>query len=271
MRPAFQPFPQLFTGWYMERKQHVDRALAYTVENGDLLTEKNPIKIIIRDWLIWAVGLFASYKAWRSKGITRKGMMRYQYNAGMAFLPQFGGGASFPQVYCVSMADEIEDKSHALIMFTDDVIFSSKKQKLFQLVVLLDSVAGISDARTLLHDIDVDNLSKGEVLTAEITYIVHDPLASAAPNLSPEVLKDLTDSVVRVATAEEFKESPLCIGRPEPVGYDMSRITHEMKGKKFIVVRPDRLVYAACGNRVELEEAMRSIVGVLNGTEVKTG
>lgn len=255
----------------MERKQHVDRALAYTVENGDLLTEKNPIKIFIRDWCMWAMGLFASYKAWRSKGHTRNGMIRYQYDAGMAFLPQFEGGASFPQVYCVSIADEIDDTSHAPIRFTDDAIFSSEKRKLFQLVVLLDNVAGITDARTLFHDINIDTLSKGELLTSEVTYIIHDPLASAAPNLSPQVAKDLPDGVIRVATAEEFKESPLCIGRPEPVGYDMSRITHEMKGKKFVIVRPDRFVYAACENRVELEEAVGSIARVLNGTVADTG
>ncbi len=42
----------------MERKQHVERALAYTVENGDLLTELNPVKIFMRDWRCGLCNLF---------------------------------------------------------------------------------------------------------------------------------------------------------------------------------------------------------------------
>ncbi len=180
-------------------------------------------------------------------------MIRYQYAPGMAFLTQFRGGGFFPQVYYVPVDSNV-------ITFTDDVIFKSDKRGLFQVVVLLGRFDEVSDARAHLEGID--KLSEGRVLVAEATYIVHDPTVPLQQD-SP------VDGVIRVARGEEFAKSPLCTGRPEPEDYNELRIQYEMGGKKFIVLRPDRFVYAACADRAELEQAVRNIPQLLKDGKVE--
>ncbi len=63
-------------------------------------------------------------------------MIKYQWQPekAMAFLPDLGGGANVPQVYCVNTGDADEK-----VRSIDDVIFDSGKRSLFQIVAFLDS------------------------------------------------------------------------------------------------------------------------------------
>jgi hypothetical protein len=139
------------------------------------------------------------------------------------------------------------------VRFTDDVIFSKEKTKLFQIVVLLDKP---SQARAAIQDMDgIDGLGDGHLSTKEATLLVQ--TKNCLPNDESSGFTSL--SLFRTATAEEFEQSDLCVGRPEPHGYSDSQIWNVMKGKRFVIVRHDRIVYAACNTRAELVEAAKSL------------
>ncbi|KAI4121175.1 MAG: hypothetical protein LQ338_006523 [Usnochroma carphineum] len=250
---------RLLTGWYVERKQQLDKSLAATVENGAYVCEANRLKILVRDWYLWALQLVPSWKHWLEMGQRRDGMTRYTYEEGVAFLPSYGGGFCFPQVYCVGLGEQQATKKPE-VYFTDDVIFASHKRALFQVVVLCSSVADASAAHTSLRSLDAD--SDGELSAAETTYIIHDLRADAASSSN----QPPSTSLFRIASADEFASSPLCVARPEPLFYDPYRLWKEADGKPFLVLRPDRFVFAACKDAAEVGTAARELVRLLNGT-----
>jgi hypothetical protein len=235
---------KLLEGWYVERKQQLDRSLASTVENGTYVCESNTWKIFMRDWYLWAVQFSPEWKRWLEQGNRREGLTRYEWRDGgnMAFLPGLGGGgANFPQVYCVRVGGR-EGKRE--VRFTDDVIFDEGRKGLFRLVVFVDSGLDVQAVRRVLSGID--EISDGVLKTAETTFIVK---TTGTP---PESVGEHHSDVYRLATAQEFAASPLCAGRPEPQYYEPHRIWRESAGKQFIILRPDRFVFAACGDVNEL-------------------
>ena len=254
----------LLTGWYVERKQQLEKSLAATVVNGDHICEANRLKCMVRDWYLWAIQLVPSWKRWLEMGPRSEGMIRYAYEEGVAFLPDYGGGFCFPQVYCVGLAEQQQQQRQTerqQVHFTDDVIFASHKRTLFQLVVLCSSLAAARAAHNDLYSLDAD--SEGELSVAETTYIIHDlhAVADFSSNEPPH-----STSLFRIASADEFANSPLCVGRPEPLFYDPHRLWKDAGGKPFIVLRPDRFVFAACKDGVELGVAARELVRLLKGT-----
>lgn len=268
----------LLTAWYTERKQQLEKSLAATIENGRYVTEGNALKIFIRDWYLWTLQLVPSWKHWLEMGQRREGMVQYTYQKGMtvSFLPDMGGGKCFPQVYCSPLGPppssppphppkgkEQEDKGRVEVHFTDDVIFAPSKKGLFQIVALLNSVDEVADAQAALHSVSPD---PEFVLPSETTYLIHDPLATPSPSLH------LPLHTYRIATAEEFgADEALCGSRPKPLWYDMYRIRKEFgaggrgQGTKFVVLRPDRFVYAVCDGKDGLGEALGRLGGVLRG------
>ena len=169
----------LLRGWYVERKQQLEKSLAATIENGAYVCESNRVKIFVRDWFLWAVKLIPSWKHWLEMGQRREGVIRYKYEEGVAFLPEYAGGFCFPQVYCVGLAEaqqqlqqQRDGTEKRQVHFTDDVIFAPHKRALFQVVVLCDSLAAARAAHTSLDSLDVD--SNGNLSAAETTYIIQD-------------------------------------------------------------------------------------------------
>jgi hypothetical protein len=66
--------------------------------------------------------------------------------------------------------------------------------------------------------------------------------------------------LARIATASEFAaDENLCKNRPAPKYYDACRMKQEVHGKKFVIIRPDRFVYAACSSLEELQRAAKSV------------
>ena len=64
------------------------------------------------------------------------------------------------------------------------------------------------------------------------------------------------NSVYQLASTEDFAKSPLCDRRPEPQHYDMYYLGRVLGGRKYVIVRPDRFIFAACSNREELQTAI---------------
>jgi 2-polyprenyl-6-methoxyphenol hydroxylase-like FAD-dependent oxidoreductase len=240
-RPDFKGHEAFFESWYSERKQQLERSLNATVENGYFVTEGNPVKVFTRDWAYWAVQKIPRVRRWLEQGQRRYGMTRYIYQEGMTFIPGAGSGVLLPQIYCAPLGAMYSGQK---IAFTDDVIFTPTKKGLFQLVVLVDRLEDIENARQALQEIEV--LSGGELLPEEASYLLHDSKERA-------IVKDI--NVVRIATAQEFALSPLCRDRPEPHYYDEYRLRREVQGRKYLIVRPDRFVYAACSTKQELDGA----------------
>ena len=255
-------FDHLLESWSRERKQQIGLALGITVRNGDLLTERNRLKIFVRDWLLWLVQLVPSWKSALEQ--MPLSATQYVYEQGMAFVPELGGGVSLPQVYCcrAGMPTSSAKAEHELeVVYSDDVVFSPGKRGLFQLLVLADSGAEVSDMEEVLLSVETQSPDV-RLLIDEATYIIHHTSSSLGSTLPP---KASASRLVRIATVDEFRQSRLSTGRSPQSGYDESALKKAATGKRFVIVRPDRFVFAACADRAELEAALAAVERVLSG------
>jgi hypothetical protein len=112
---------------------------------------------------------------------------------------------------------------------------------------------------------NVETWSNGLVSAAHATVFVEDPRAGATGiTLGLQAKERPGVSIVRVATADEFTNSDLCSNRPEPRYYDELRIGKEVAGARYVVVRKDRFIYAACTSLVELKSALERLPSALS-------
>ncbi|KAK5949621.1 hypothetical protein OHC33_009428 [Knufia fluminis] len=230
---------EVIRSWYVERKQQLERSLAATIQNGDYVTQRDPVKVFIRDWSLWFMQLIPSWRRRLEQGPRVEGMIRYKHQAGLPFLADGHGGMLLPQVYAW-------DQKRGRVMFSDDLIFASEKKGLFQLLLLPQSLA---EARKLLFAIG-DVKQTDYIRADEATVLIqdHDVQSSKLQQLASHGI-----TIARVATGEEFAaDAVLCRNRPPPRYYDLLRISKDLHGMKYVVVRPDRFVYAACKTITEL-------------------
>lgn len=237
--------------WYVERKQQLERSLASTIQNGEYVTQQDPLKAFVRDWSLWLMQLVPSWRRELEKGPRAQGMIRYRHQAGLPFLPDGHGGMLFPQVY-------VWDFRTGRVNFSDDLIFSCEKKGLFQLVLLPQS---LDEAEELLAATQDVSSHDHFLLSDEATALIQD----CHTNLPTKHRLSVSGAAVaRVATGEEFAaDSVLCRGRPEPKHYDPFRISKELPGMKFVMVRSDRFVYAACRTSRELQSLLDGLSEVL--------
>ena len=236
---------QILRAWYLERKQQLERSLAATIQNGEYVTERDPFKVFIRDWSLWFQQLIPSWRRHLEKGPRAFGMAKYNHAEGLPFLPS--GGLLLPQVYA-------RDFRSSKVAFSDDLIFPESKRGLLQLLVLPDSA---EEARQMLQELRNIPRSK-HVLADEATILIQREVVDPS-----KVQLDGDTVVARVATGDEFAESELCRNRPRPLYFDPYRISKELPSMKFVLVRPDRFVYAACRDRKELAEAVDGLDYIL--------
>ena len=72
--------------------------------------------------------------------------------------------------------------------------------------------------------------------------------------------------IFRLATGTEFgADESLCRGRPQPQNYDPFRLSKEVDGKTFVILRPDRFVFAACDSRTDFLGAIESLRPLIMG------
>ncbi|KAL3455996.1 hypothetical protein BJX64DRAFT_297100 [Aspergillus heterothallicus] len=277
-----QAHTRALAAWCTERKQQLSASLASTIENGRFVTEANPLRILWRSVFLFVVNLVPRWRREMRLGRRREGLGRYVYQddsqeggraseAGLAmpFMARMGGGGCLPQVYCKPVARSGVSRADqgAGVCFTDDVIFGAghgRKRGLFQLLVSLESLSDVERARETVADVK-SSLGEGvedeDLCLDEATYLVQ--------NKSPGTRDGRTSSpgvVYQLASAEEFAASPLCEGRPVPQGYDALYLAKAVgSGMRFVIVRPDRFIFASCRDGQELESAVRAIVGYLKG------
>ncbi|KIX10084.1 uncharacterized protein Z518_01165 [Rhinocladiella mackenziei CBS 650.93] len=263
-RPNFdRNHESLFTGWYLERKQQLDRSLAATVVNGNFTTARNPVKIFIRDWVLWFMQLIPSVRHKLELGPRAEGMIKYKWAPGMAFLPDLGGGLSLPQVYCRSVFHSPKG-GRPKVQFTDDVIYGPGSNSLLRLLVLVDDLEQAERSRAELTALNLESISDGEVKADEAAFLILSPsVAAEQTGASPAMSQQ---RIYRIATGDEFAASELCQHRPKPTGYDMYRIKKEVEGRKYILARPDRFIFAACRSGKELVNACERISTTLLGS-----
>ena len=101
----------------------------------------------MRDWYLWAIHTVPGWKRDLEKGPRKDCMIRYQYQSGMPFLPQYGIGFCFPQVYCTGLGGA---QNAGRVAFTDDLIYAPLKEGLCQVVVLVDHVDEVGPAVSAL-------------------------------------------------------------------------------------------------------------------------
>ena len=265
--PSFPNHDLLFRGWYMERKQQLERSLASTIENGNYCNEASKLKAFLRNWYLWLIQLVPSWRYDLELGPRKAGMTRYDYIPGAPFLPDYGGGISFPQVF----AGPIDQLAPALPMFTDDAIFSKQKRGIFQVVALIDSLEQLQSAQEQVLSLGADYNRDDIVSLTETTYIVHNQAHQNAEATLLSALPAGATNIVRVVGAKEYKavgETTEAIAsgfpRPQPLFYEPNRIYKELgKDVAFVIVRWDRIVFARCRNLAELKEALSKVEDVL--------
>lgn len=268
--PSCKNYEVLFQGWYSERKQQLERSLATTIANAQYCNEPSWMKAFLRNWFLWALQLVPSWKRSLEQGHRAQGMTKYDWAPGMPFLPQFGGGKSFPQVFCAT----IDGPAPPIPMFTDDAIFHAEKKGCFQIVALLDSFEQLSIAKDGIRSVSCQ-IESGAVLdAAEATYLVHNQIGSV-PQASPH-LKLLQDraTCVRILDADEYTAAGLTEAaiatnfiRPAPLYYDANRIRKDLGASAmYVIVRWDRMVFATCRDAKELQQAVGMVQGCLDGS-----
>lgn len=236
--------------WYMERKQQFERSLAATIRNGELVNESNAFKAFARDWFFWIIQLSPNWRRELEKGSRAEGMTRYKHQSGLPFSSEKHGGRQLPQVY-------VKDLKSEKIHFSDDLIFAPQKKGLFQLLLIPGSTEEATDLMLAVKAVQ----SNSFISMDEATVIVQSLNPVSIPK--QEVLFQST-SVGRVASGEEFGADPvLCRNRPKPKYYDPSRMLRELSSAKFVIVRPDRFVYATCETQEELSKILNGMSNIL--------
>lgn len=263
--PSCTDYDVLFRGWYTERKQQLEWSLASTIQNGNYCNEPSKFKAFLRNWYLWSVQLVPSWRYDLELGSRAAGMTKYLYSPGVPFLPKYGGGVSFPQVF----AAPIDGPAPSLPMFTDDEIFAKSKSGIFQAVALVDSIKELQDARQQIASISASHGVGQLVDLAETTYIVHSQRRQTPQASSISKLKH----VIRVIDAEEYKaagetEDALArnFPRPPPLHYDPQRIRKDLGNNiLYVIVRWDRIVFASCQDLKELTDTLSMVAGTLAG------
>lgn len=223
------------------------------------MTEGNPFKIFMRNVYLCLMHMIPSWRRQLRLGRRKEGMVRYSRAPELPFLPEYNGGLCIPQIYCKAMFPLPEGLEE--IFFTDDVIFGRHKTGLFQLLVYLQDVKELASAREAVSGIE--EVSKGEIPAADVTFLI-EVMTDPNDNDDDGAEKDMT-SAYRLVTAEEFTRSALCHGRPAPRFYDPFYLGKALYAQKYILVRPDRFVFAACDSKEDLVRAVEEAVAYLQG------
>lgn len=253
-RPGFQQHEKLFEAWYGERKQQLEKSLAATIVNGNFCNERSIVTTFVRDWYLWCLQLVPSWRHKLELGQRAEGMTRYAWDTGYPFLPNFNGGGTLPQVFCLPFYSESKQQP----LFTDDVVFGQNKTALFQLLVLLKTPNELMDAKADLAYLK--KVGEGELKVNEATYLVQDTVVSSAKGTSDSDL----EACFRIIKSD--KSNPGIWGDlPDPQGYDGSRLMSEARGR-YVIVRPDRFIFAVCNFRFELVEASRALAEMFSNS-----
>lgn len=182
-------------------------------------------------------------------------MIRYEFADGMPFVPGLRGGVCVPQVYVSRWKGGDEG-----VFFSDDVVFGRGKRGLFQVFVYIRDLKELLSAREVVSDIE--GMSNGEISATEASFIIETTTPTPFPKAD-----DTMAPVYRLATAEEFAASPLCRGRPEPRHYNPYYLGDIAGGGgvRYVIVRPDRFVYASCERMEHLKGVVSGLVEYLRG------
>jgi len=195
LQPPFENsknYDHLFSGWFEELKQQLQVSLAKTIQNGKLCTEGNTWKFTVTKLVFCLLRLIPSLNRKLERGPRRDGMSDTSGRMVCHFCDSYGG-LSLPQVYCCPVSSSVKTSG---VLFTDDVIFQRNKKGVFQILVLLESLAGLEATRNSLQGID-NKLLNHYLLAEEATFIFQ------AAEVT-DVRTDIGNDIFRLATADEF-------------------------------------------------------------------
>lgn len=83
---------------------------------------------------------------------------------------------------------------------------------------------------------------------------------SIHPSANDQKLDLVNARLYRSVSAEEFAQSNLCQARPLPYGYNETLMWESKASKRYVLLRPDKFVFAACSTKAEFEQAVRTLV-----------
>jgi hypothetical protein len=99
----------------------------------------------------------------------------------------------------------------------------------------------------------------GAQMVEEATFILHD-----LHLLVSELVSTDKSIVARVASAAEFNSSPLCDGHVPAREYNPDLLKSRYLVKRYIVVGPDRFLFAACRDIAELSKPFEAVNELLD-------
>jgi hypothetical protein len=166
-------------------------------------------KLFFLELALRIIQIARTWKRWVELRPHRSGLVRYQWQDGLPFCPNHGGGVGLPQVYCFPIDLSLSD---AEVIFSDDVIFRQSKEGMFQFIVLLKSLPELNEASLALPN--VDKICGKYVLAKEATFIVQSTEAQNTIVLVPtfsglQLLQNLFP--VLSARAEQNQSCMTCI------------------------------------------------------------
>jgi predicted nucleic acid-binding protein len=161
---------------------------------------------------------------------------------------------TFPQVFCAPAGSPF---GACRPLFTDDVIYgrgATMKIAMFQLVVLLDSAA---EANIAIQDLaSLAEVQMPEICLKEATFFI------VNSSDSEMVAKGDIEGAWRLVSEQEY-DVALWHGLPEPVGYDAGRLRRDIQ-ERYVIIRPDRFIFAACRSSGELALALKELGNFLS-------
>ncbi|KAF2762663.1 FAD/NAD(P)-binding domain-containing protein [Pseudovirgaria hyperparasitica] len=274
--PSPQTIAAVLSSWERERRTHVVHALSLTLRNA-IWIEQSHVKSTLTQWLVYIQRLVPAWKAGIENPNERP--VEYAYEPGVSFVPiglsgmktrSQGASMVCPQIGCVVLGGGGADAGGE-VRLLDDILFDRAKTGVLQLLVLLPSAPLLSQFISQIADLipRIASLSDNTVLGSEAVLLLfpsphtHSTTYPSLISLLPTNLKDTT--LLRPASLAEYAASALLADRPYPAMYNEGRIHEEFPGARYVLVRLDRVVFAACGDEGALEGVLRGVGGVLGG------
>ncbi|KAB8235631.1 putative monooxygenase [Aspergillus alliaceus] len=192
--------------------------------------------------LAWRPALLCRYHPTTPK-IHKQFLSAWCQNESNSLKRLLKGSLKLPQVFCKDMSGKVS--------FTEDVIFRSEQNSLFRLFVYLRNDEELEPARNAMRV--TQEISRGEFGVDNISFIVEQITCDEASDYK---------NLFQIANAEDFAQSPLCNGRPKPTYYEPFLVRKEVCGE-YIIVRPDRFVFAACDGDQSLKVATNCMLEIL--------
>lgn len=242
--PGFQN--AVLQSWAAERRSGVDKSARLTLLNGELCNNTASMKTNLLVFtvkhahdLLTVMGIQTPHLREEARG--------YRDCKNGTFLTEFGGGTKLGQVYIQTRSPSSQSRKLEL---SDS--FLGHVATIFTLLVIENSYSNDHADDDEKEDSKLINLLKESGIHPDVLSeksIVH------FDSSIPSNVKDYTSELSIASPAQ----SHCLIGYPSREGYDANQFMRRVgdSGAKYVIVRPDSIVYASARTLQELQNCLQ--------------